>query len=357
MTRSRDVADTQDNSGGAVAPFVAGKNKIINGDFAINQRGFSSASNTAGFKFDRWDVSSFNSGTITDSSQTFTPGTAPVTGYEGSTYYRVVTNTGAGNGNYYFLRQKIEDVRTLANQTATISFWAKSGSGTPKIAVELTQAFGSGGSPSTAVNTYINQVTLSTSWTRYTLTTIVPSISGKTIGTTANTSSLQLNLWVTAGSDYNSRTGSLGIQENTFDIWGVQVEAGSVATPFTTATGTLQGELAACQRYYFRITSGEIYEPYTTGGVADTANTTIHYIQHPVTMRVKPTTLDYANLGSYDGVTLTGTPSSVTIVSNQSNANISKIGFTKTSSFTQYRPAFLIANNSASAYVGLSAEL
>jgi hypothetical protein len=37
MTRSRDVADTQDNLGGAVAPYVAGKNKIINGDFFVNQ--------------------------------------------------------------------------------------------------------------------------------------------------------------------------------------------------------------------------------------------------------------------------------------------------------------------------------
>ncbi len=36
MSRSRNVADTQDNNGGAVPPFAAGKNKIINGDFNIN---------------------------------------------------------------------------------------------------------------------------------------------------------------------------------------------------------------------------------------------------------------------------------------------------------------------------------
>jgi hypothetical protein len=355
MTRARDVADTQDNVGGAVAPFVAGKNKIINGDFTVNQRNFTSASNTAGFKFDRWDVSAFNSGTITDSSQTFTPGTAPVAGYEGSTYYRVVTDGSAGTGNYWFLRQKVESVRTFANQNTVISFWAKANSGTPKIAVEISQDFGSGGSPSSAVNTYIGQVTLSTSWTRYSITAAVPSISGKTIGTTANTSSLQLNLWITAGSNYDSRTGSLGIQANTFDIWGVQWEAGSVATPFTTATGTVQGELAACQRYYWRSTaSGSLAQSFAVGSASSTTIGFIH-VQNPVTMRTTPTVIEYSTLALNSAAFNAQVVTALTL--DYPGAVSSLIKATVAANLTAGIGLVLYANSSTSAYLAIGAEL
>jgi hypothetical protein len=59
-----------------------------------------------------------------------------------------------------------------------------------------------------------------------------------------------LLIWVSAGSTFNSSTDSLGIQSNTFDIWGVQLEAGAVATPFRRNAPSIQAELAACQRYY-----------------------------------------------------------------------------------------------------------
>jgi hypothetical protein len=146
----------------------------------------------------------------------------------------------------------MESVRTFANQTVTVSFWAKAGTGTPKIATELSQNFGTGGSPSTAVNTTGAAVTISTSFARYSTTIVVPSISGKTLGTT-NDGYLELNLWLNAGSTFNTRASSIGNQNATFQIWGVQVEYGSKATPFQTASGgSPQAELAMCQRYYWR---------------------------------------------------------------------------------------------------------
>jgi hypothetical protein len=229
-----------------LSPFNGFRNAIINGDFRINQRNFTSLTSGAYF-FDRWTFGN-NTGTVTVTPQTFTVGSPAATGYESSNFARQVTSGQSGTAALAYIAQHIEDVRTFANSTITVSFWAKAASGTPKIAVELIQNFGSGGSPSSAVFTYGGQATLSTSWTRYSVSVSVPNISGKTIGTTANTSSLQVQLWTSAGTDFNSRTGSLGVQNNTFDFWGVQVERGSNATPFEQRPiGT---ELALCQRYY-----------------------------------------------------------------------------------------------------------
>lgn len=262
--------------------YAAGKNAIINGDFRINQRAFSSTTTTGTYGFDRWSMIA-SDGTTTYSAQTFTAGTAPVAGYEGINFARLVSSGQTAAGAYSILQQKIEDVRTFAGQTVTVSFWAKASTGTPNIAVNLLQDFGSGGS--TGVYNYPSskKFAITASWARYTLTIPVASISGKTIGTG---SSLTLYFWTSAGTTFNTQTDSMGIQSITVDFWGVQVEAGSVATAFQTATGTLQGELAACQRYYFSFVSGTNLNI----GLGANVNTTTAAasISFPVTMRSAP---------------------------------------------------------------------
>jgi hypothetical protein len=230
-----------------LTPYTGFRNAIINGDFRINQRAWSSSSTSATYGYDRWRVF-HTGGTVAMSSQQFTVGSPAATGYESPNFVRLVTGGQSSSGDYSVLQQPIEDARTFANSTVTISFWAKAASGTPKVAVELAQVFGTGGSPSADVNTLGGQVTLSTSWTRYSVTMTVPNVNGKTFGTTANTSSLNCNLWVSAGSTFNARLNSIGTQNATIDFWGVQVERGSVATPFEQRP--IQTELAMCQRYY-----------------------------------------------------------------------------------------------------------
>jgi len=291
MSRSRNVADTQDNNGGAVPPFAAGKNKIINGDFNINQRAWSSSTAANTYLYDRYFQNN-SGGTATYSAQTFTTGAAPVVGYEGKNYLRIVTS-GQTTGNYALLQQNIESVRTLAGQTATFSFWAKAGSGTPNINVRLRQNFGTGGSPSSAVGTLGTVQAITTSWARYSFTISVPSISGKTLGT-ANDDSLQAQIIV---SDDTLLSSGVGIQNGTFELWGLQIENGSVATPFQTATGTLQGELAACQRYFANVVpSTADYGTVISMFQATSGSTAKGGIRFPVPMRTSASiTLAAAN--------------------------------------------------------------
>jgi hypothetical protein len=350
-----DVNDTNGTINTTAAPYAAGKNKIINGDYFVNQRSFTSVTTDGSFTFDRWKILLGGAGTLTATPQTFTPGAAPVAGYEARNFIQLVTASTSGTGDYKIFNQPIEDVRTFAGQTATLSFWAKAGSGTPKLALELVQNFGSGGSPSANVNTYGGQVTLSTSWVRYSVTVAIPSISGKTIGTTANTSSLLTQFWLSAGSDFNSRTGSLGLQNATFQIWGVQIEQGSTATPFQTATGTIQGELAACQRYYWRTNATNAYSPHGQGGFVSSTAVNI-YLVHPVPMRISPTSLDFSSITVFTLADVQFTVSAATLSGAVSSGLISRVQVGITGG-TAGTGAILVNNNTLSGYVGLSAEM
>lgn len=266
---------------------AAGVNKIINGDFGINQRAFTSTTTTATYGFDRFQMA-FVDGTVTYSAQTFTPGTAPVAGYEATNFAQIVTTGQTLTTAQAQLQQRIESARTFAGQTVTFSFWAKANSGTPNINVTLGQNFGTGGSPSASTSTTGTVQTITTSWARYSFTIAVPSISGKTLGTT-NDGFLAANIFVSGGSASSAPT--VGIQSNTFQIWGVQVEAGSSASDFKTATGTKQGELAACQRYYFRLTFDAATRRFGVGIANLTTNAQVA-VPFPVTLRTTPTALE-----------------------------------------------------------------
>jgi hypothetical protein len=152
-----------------------------------------------------------------------------------------------------------------------VSFWAKSTSTHPS-SITLVQNFGSGGSAEVST-TVATSPTYTGSFVRYSYTVSVPSISGKTIGTSSYLS-LSFNFPLSAATP-------------AFSIWGVQVEAGSVATPFQTTTGTIQGELAACQRYFYKHAEGNTVPIGLTTSYSTTLS--IGWISLPVTMRITPT--------------------------------------------------------------------
>lgn len=256
-----------------------GRNFIINGNFGVWQRATSQTSSGYGSD-DRW-MNTNTGSTKTHSRQAFTLGQTDV---PNNPYYfsRTVVTSSAGASNHVIKLQRIEDVARLSGKTVTISFWAKADAN-KNIVVELVQNFGTGGTPSATV-TDIGGTTcaLTTSWQKFVITKTLPSVSGKTLGTDGNHFT-QLNFWFDAGSDFNTRTNSLGQQDGTFDIAQVQLEEGSTATEFEFKYATEVFNL--CYRYYFASTYTPFYQSYNPTGT----NTRTVNVFLPIRMRAAPT--------------------------------------------------------------------
>lgn len=314
------------------AEYAAGKNKIINGDFGIWQRGttFTNATD-ATYTADRWMARS-NNNTIDVTRSTFTPGTAPAAGYEG-TYFATLAIEATDSEPRF--EQRIENARTFAGQTISISFWAKSTITTDAIRfIRIVQAF-AGSAPVTT--TTPTAITLTSSWARYSVTVAVPSVAGKTIG-----------------------AGYLGISidakqstAQTLDIWGVQAEAASTVSDFQTASGSVQGELALCQRYYYDPLANNATASLSIATAYSGNSTTIAYanLPLPVTMRISPTMTVTAASFSL------GYPGAVALTALTSLATATNILLTCTTTLITLNASYSIYRPGTTASFALSAEL
>lgn len=255
-------------NGDNISPVQSFRNKIINGNFDYWQRG-TTFSNPSSFSYtaDRWQVAYDGTGaTRTIDRQSFTLGQTDVPN-EPTYFLRHNQSVAGSGGTYNAFGQLIESVRTLAGQTATLTFWAKASASITLPSILQQQAFGTGGSPSTAVaGTIASNVSVGTSWTKYTYSFSVPSISGKTLGTN-NNDSFGFYIFLPINNTF------------TFDIAQVQLEAGSVATPFEMRP--LGTELALCQRYY-QTGYMRVRGTLVSGSIECSS-------QLPVTMRATPT--------------------------------------------------------------------
>ena len=178
--------------------------------------------------------------------------------------------------------------------------------------------------------------TLTATWQRFEFTA--------TVGATATEIGIQ---------PYYAPTGTAGTNDY-FEITGIQLELGSVASTFSRAAGNgnIQGELAACQRYYWRGT-GPSNTPYG-GGASWSGTKTYINVQFPITMRVSPTSIDFSSLYISNPGLSSIAVTNVTQVSGGTFANI--LEATVASGATS-QVFYTLQNNGASGYLGLNAEL
>jgi hypothetical protein len=272
--------------------------------------------------------------TRTISQQALAPAT--ITGYDARYFYRYAVSA-AGTGNtYQRFGTKIENVQNLTG-TVTVSFWAKADS-SRTVSFQLDQYYGSGGSSATVGLQLSGMAAVTTSWQRFSATGTLASISGKTIGDGS---------YVYAYFAFPANT------TLTIDIAGFQIEQGSVATGFTRAAGTIQGELAACQRYFYLVASGTGQLIANGFYVLTTQFNSVVVL--PVTMRSTPTLSVVTGTNYYD--TYNGANDFLDTLSIfGAGTKVSGIFNNTEASGTQYRPAYLETNNAA-AFVAFSAEL
>jgi hypothetical protein len=304
-------------------------NPIINGGMDVWQRGtsFTVANNV--YLMDRWVNTGNTSLTVTRDTD------VPTTPY--FNYSAKLVGTGTQS-----IAQRIESAEStkLIGQVVTISLYAKKTSGTGALGINIyypsaTDNFASVTQIGSALEMSANP---GSSWARYSVTT------------SALPADVQKGLLVLIN---NTNT-------HTIFITGVQIDVGSVALPFRRAGGTIQGELAACQRYYWRAGAqiGGLYGVLGTSGYTDSTTKSQVMFVLPVRMRITPTVLDYSAFSTTRilnwGAAFTATAASLQAI--VSTPDVAWCEFTS-SGMTATQFSQFTRNNDATAFIGFSAEL
>jgi hypothetical protein len=266
MTRAADLAEL--GSAYAGVNSLSFRNKLINGNFDVWQRGttFNAIANNS-YTADRWLTSGNGTGGQIDVSRQ--PFSAPGVYYGDfdTDYYLRTTITTLPTGCTYMSQmQRIEAIRQLGGKRVTISFYARANA-TRSGSVGIQQNYGTGGSGYVISAQY--SFTMTNTFQKFTFQYDIPSNVGKTIGTGA-CQEFFIQIVNPASGDY-------------FDISQVQVELGSVVTPFEYRPYGL--ELSLCQRYYERSLIGTS-EPCTA--IASRVDMLMTNVAFKATKRIQP---------------------------------------------------------------------
>jgi hypothetical protein len=338
------------------ASLAAGKNGILNGAFDVWQRGtsVSVAATVFGYTADRW---------LTNQQSVITVSRQPVgdtTNLPNILYCaRYQRNAGQTSTTVVQLTQPFENINStpFVGQTVTVSFYARRGANFSSSGNVLNFQLYSGTgfdqnllSSYTGAATPINtSFTLTTTWQRFTATGTI-SASATEI----------------APYFFYSPTGTAGANDY-YEITGVQLELGSVATPFARNNSTYQGELAACQRYYYRLGAGGggntsgVQFGYYFDATASSSTNLWGVLPLPVTMRKTPSSVDYFNVGwivtwgaGVNAISVITVYDGSNVVGSNPQSVIFQMTTTGATTNTRYP---VLSNNTTAGYIGVSAEL
>jgi hypothetical protein len=358
------------NDGTLQSSAPVGRNRIINGNMAIDQRNAGTSLTVTAvyppaYSMDRFYV--YGSVTSKFTAQQNAGSVTPPTGF---TNYLGCTSLSAysvGSSDNFLFGQYIEgfnvadlDFGKATAKTVTLSFWVRS---------SLTGTFGGSLVNSANNRSYVFSYTISSAntWEQKSIT-----ITGDITGTwlTNNGVGLGLNFSIGSGSTFSTTAGSwvtgnflnvtgatsvVGTSGATFYITGVQLETGTTATDFEHRPYDM--ELQRCQRYYWKLIPNASAVGDSPGIVTSNWNTvsSYGYIPFPVSMRTNPT-LSYSSASDFASLTA-GTAKTVTgITSTGPLLTGSDIWSQVASGLTAGWSSFLRFNASG-AYISYSAEL
>jgi hypothetical protein len=315
-------------------------NPVLNAAYAVAQRGTSVAINNAlAYSLDRWQ--SYYAGNLTISRQA----TGDTTNLPNIQYCaRVQRNSGQTVTSGTNFNQSFETINSIpfAGKTVTMSFYARAGSNYSPTSNALVSALVSGtGTDQNYLSSYtgsnnviFSSSTLTTTWQRFSYSGTVP----------ATATELAINF-------ANTPTGTAGTNDY-YEVTGVQIDIGSVALPFRTYAATYQGELAACQRYYWRVTNTIAANEAIAAGISSSTTTSLSLFQFPVIMRINPTSIDFSAI-SISNVTTYTTGASNAVLESVTPYS-SRVTITATGQIIN-QPTHTVLGTSG--YFGFSAEL
>jgi len=341
------------------------RNRIINGDMRIDQRnaGASYTQVNGVYSLDRWSGNSFDGGAASNKYSVQQSTTAPA-GFSNSLLVTSLAATADSGNDIFNIEQKIEGFNsadlafgTASAKTITLSFWVRS---------SLTGTFGGAIKNSARDRAYPFAYTISSANTfEYKTITIAGDTSGTWVGSTNG-----MGLWLSfglgvsssrsdtagawAGGDLFSSTGAvrvIGTNGATFYITGVQLEAGSAATPFEHRP--YGQELALCQRYFQTwggVTANDFMPYFGIGYNSSTSEGALTFIQQ---MRSPPS---LSVVGSFVFLDTAAVYNAGTLILDVVGLQTARIRTTTSSGLTLYRPYLLLANGDTSR-LQLSAEL